>query len=457
MIPLQFARQTASGRAKSTNGSYLENFYVQNVPMNSETPQIVIGSPGTVTFGTLATYPALAGIEMAGVQYVVTATKLYSISSLGVPTEIGTINITSDRCTVATNGTYLCIAGGNGYYYSVAGGLNQFSGGAWNDCDFVRFLDGYFIFSATTAGDDLYFITGINDITLDAADQNYAESLPDAIKAFDTLNGECWFFGEDVTEVHYNSGDADFPIERRQGILIERGIIAPHTLVKEESLFWLGDDRIFYAAGGYAPIRISDHAVEETIAQGVVSDAFSFIYTEEGHKFIQTTFPTLSITWVYDLTTGLWHRRNHSQHSGRHHANCCFRAFNKNLVADYQNGNIYEMSLSIGDDDGDSIIRDAICPVVHANRERFSIKEIELKVNSGQVSSGVDYNMQMRSSKDGQNSWGNWKTKPIGKIGNYLQRVRFSRLGQARKRHLWFRFSENVPSLVIDGLWGDFG
>src|SRR5680860_952279 len=75
---------------------------------------------------------------------------------------------------------------------------------------------------------------------------------------------------------HYNSADPDFPFEKRQGVLIERGIGAPYTLVKEKTLYWLGDDRIFYMAGGYTEVRISDHVVEESIAIGEISDAHSY-------------------------------------------------------------------------------------------------------------------------------------------------------------------------------------
>lgn len=454
MIPIQFARQTGSGKAKAVNGAYLENWYVQNTPRGSKTPQIVVGTPGSYLLLTLPTGPALAGILMGGVAYVVTATKLYSITEFGY-TEIGDVSL-NGRASIATNGTYLVVVGGNGYYYSVAGGLNQFTGGAWNDCYSVFFLDGYFVFSAVVDS-DLYFISGINDITLDASKQSYAESLPDAILASATLNGEIWHFGGSSTEIHYNSADPDFTFEKRQGILVERGIGAAETLCKDDTLFWLGEDRAFYVAEGYYHRRISTDEVEESIAIGTFSDAHSYIYTEEGHKFWVTTFPTLKITWAYDMTTGLWARRSHSQFEGRHHARCHFKAFGKNLIADFQNGNIYVMTLEWDTDNGDSIIRDAICPVIHNNREQVSMKRIEVKMNSGcGIAQGENPQAQLCFSDDGAETWSNWHYRDIGKIGKRLTRIIWDRMGQFRERHIWIRISSPIKKCVIDGIWGDF-
>lgn len=457
MRPIQLAQQNSTGKAVRTNGSYLENWYVQAVPTGSKTPSILVGTPGSYLFCTLPTGPVLDGMMMGDTLYMVTSTKLYSVDSTGAITEIGTVSFTG-RVKMATNGTYMVIVGGNGYHYSVAGGLVQFSGAGWYPCHCVRFIDGYFVFSAVTDS-DIYFISGLNAITLDPLEASYAESLPDAILATETLNGELWHFGGSTTEIHYNSADPDFPFEKRQGVLVEKGIGAPHTLCKDDTLFWLGPDRVFYMAEGYYHRRISDHDFEESIAVGEVSDAHAYPYSEEGHRFIVVTFPTLSITWALDLSTGLWARRSHSAWSGRHHANCKVRAYGLNMIGDFQNGNVYVMTLQAPTDSGDSIIRDVIAPVIHADREPVTMNALEVKINSGSANdsgAGSDPQAQMRYSDDGQNNWSNWRYRAIGKKGKYLTRVRWMRLGQFRERHVHIRIAEPIRNLVIDGLYADF-
>ena len=456
MRPLQIAYQTDSGKAVSQNGSYLNNWYVQSAPAGSKQPVILVGTPGTTIEFTLPTLPAMAGIVMGNLLYIVTHTRLYSVDSVNTITDLGAVDLPG-RVTMATNGTYIVFCGqnGKGYYYSVAGGLNQFSGPAWLEYTFVRFLDGYFIFSAVEDS-DVYGISGLNDVTLDPAEISYAESAPDAVLALEILNGELWLFGSKGTEVHYNSADTDFPFEKRQGVSIERGIAAPYTLVKEKTLYWLGDDLVFYQASGYNEQRISTHAFEESIAVGDVSDAHAYIYTEEGHKFIIVTFPALNITWAYDLATGLWARRSHYQWNGRHHGNCFVRAFNKNLIADFQSGNVYSMSLSAATDAGDPIVRDMICPVIHADREEVTMAAFEVRMRVGTAAQGEDPQAQLCWSNDSQKSWSNWHYKSFGKVGEYLTRVRWNRLGQFRERHMWLRVAEPIRNIVIDGIYGDF-
>lgn len=456
MKPLQIAIKNAAGKAKYTNGSYLENWYVQKAPINSKQAVIIVGTPGTALFATLSTSPVLGGMVMGDLLYVATPTKFYSINASATVTEIGTVSL-GNNVTMAINGVFLGFTGdnGNGYYYSVAGGLQQWSGAGWLNYQWIKSLDNYFIF-AVSDDSDVYGISSVNGVSIDPTEITYAESKTDDLLAHETLNGEIFLFGSKVTEVHYNSADVDFPFEKRQGVLIERGILAPYTLVKESTLFWLGDDRVFYQMSGYQEQRISDHEFEESISVGDVDDAHAYIYTEEGHKFIVVTFPSLSLTWAYDMVTGLWARRSHSQFSGRHHSNCFFKAFGKNLVGDFQNGNIYHMTLEAADDNGDNIIRDMILPTIHADRERSSQGKFEARMSVGTVTDSSDPEALIRWSDDGLNTWSNWHRVKIGKKGKYLTRVRKTRMGQFRERNINVRISEPIKHFVIAGCYGDF-
>lgn len=44
-----------------------------------------------------------------------------------------------------------------------------------------------------------------------------------------------------------------------------------------------------------------------------------------------------------------------------------------------------------------------------------------------------DHVLEFRYSKDGGNTWSNWRPVSMGDIGQYAVRCRFSRLGSARQ------------------------
>src|SRR4029077_13269782 len=112
-------------------------------------------------------------------------------------------------------------------------------------------------------------------------------------------------------ETWYDSGAVNFPFQRIDGATIERGLVAPYAVVKEDnSVFFLADDLVFYRLDGVIPRRVSTHALEQAWrAFGTVTDAFCFSMTLDGHKMVVLTFPSGSRTFVYDIASGLWHRR----------------------------------------------------------------------------------------------------------------------------------------------------
>jgi hypothetical protein len=158
-------------------------------------------------------------------------------------------------------------------------------------------------------------ITGLNDVTVDALDVATAEGSPDNLVGLISDHRDLWLFGTDSTEVFFNSGNADFPFERIQGAFIEHGCAAKFSIAKmANTVFWLGQDDkgngIVLMAKGYQPQRISTHAVEQAIqSYGDISDAKAYTYQQNGHNFYVLNFSAAQTTWVYDLTTNLWHER----------------------------------------------------------------------------------------------------------------------------------------------------
>lgn len=445
--PIQWATASRKGRSEAANGSRLINMFVEALPPDSKTPVVLYGTPGTTLFTELPTFPVKAMEEMEGVRYAVTSSNLYTFDSTGAYVNLGAISL-SGRVSIATNGIHLVMVDGvKGYYYSQDDGIKELTGAGWYAAETVTYQDGYFIFNRAGTGE--FFISDLLSVALDPLKYATAEGAPDNSLCVLSSHRELWVFGTDSTEIWYNSGDPDFPFERIQGATIDRGIGAKHSAVKmDNSIVWLGDDGIVYRANGYTPQRISTHAVEADIARGDTSDAFAYTYSEEGHLLYVLTFQTLKKTWCFDAATREWHERSHLLW-GHHHGNCYLNAFNQHLIGDFQNGCIYMLDMAAYTDRGDPLVRVMVSPPIHANRDQATMWEFELDMESGVAAPGDDPIALLEFSDDKGKTWSNAKEAKIGKVGEYLKRVIWRRLGSFRQRQVKVTISAPIKVVVM--------
>ena len=449
MRPIQWATGSNQTRTEAANGSRLVNLYAEALPPDSKTPVALYGTPGTRIFCHLPTNPVKALHRLNDVLHAITATRLYRIDRFGDSTEVGEVDQTGP-VSAATNGIDLVFVDGKkGYAYSPAKGLRQLSGDGWYPANTVTYQDGYFIFNR--AGTGQFFLSDLLSTELDPLRFATAEGSPDDAVAVLSDHRELWVFGQRTIEVWYNSGDVDFPFERMQGAFVEKGCGAPNSPAKvDNSVFWLGDDGVVYRAAGYQPIRISTHAIEARMGDDN-PDATAYTYTEEGHVFYVLTLPAKNLTLVFDVSTGLWHERSHYLW-GRHHGACHVYAYGQHLVGDFQNGLIYTMALNIYSDNTDEITRIAVSPPLHANRRRATMHRLELDMESGVglvTGQGDNPQAMLQWSDDGGKTWSNEQWAPIGRVGNYLTRVIWNRLGMFRQRQYRVQISDPVPIAIL--------
>jgi len=449
------------GRSKSIDTRRFINLYPELNSQSSKGVASLVATPGLNLFASVA--GAIRGAEQMGsLSYFVSAGTLYELNSAGSTTSRGTLNTTSGRVSMSNNGTQLMIVDGtNGYIYTPSTTTFAQIGDADfpNGCQFVDFLDGFFI--VENADTNQFNISAAYDGTSwDALDFASAEGNPDSILRCFVDHKELWLFGEYSTEVWYNSGGADFPFAYRT--YMEHGCAAPNSVSKaDNSVFWLAEsergEKMVVKATGYQPQRISNHSVEFAIdSYSVISDAWGFSYSEEGHSFYVLTFPTAGKTWVYDSSTNLWHERSSkvNQADTRWVPNAYFYAWGKHLVGDYQSGSIYSLSHAAYTDNGVTIQRDFYTNHISNDEERIFIDSIEAVMSRGigtDTGQGVNPQIMMRHSNDGGYTYGNEKWRDVGKIGKYKTRAKWNRLGMARDHVFHFRMTDPVE-WIINGL-----
>jgi hypothetical protein len=469
--------------ARSVNAAdaRMVNLFPEIVPEAGKEPAFLMRAPGLRLLTTLPPAGPVRGLWAFGnYMYAVCANTLYKLDSAYAATALGTIAGTGP-VSIVDNGTQLFIAA-NGPSYIYNASTNVFA--QILDPDFpgavtVGYLDGYFVFNEPNS--QKIWVTALLDGTsVDPLDFASAEGSPDGVVGLICDHREVWVLGSNSTEVWYDAGTADFPLQRIQGAFNEIGCAAAYSIAKMDNrVFWLGQDArgrgMVYAAEGYVGRRISTHAVEWHIQQyGNLSDAIGYTYQQDGHSFYVLLFPTANTTWVYDAATQAWHERagwNNGDWT-RHRSNCQVAFNNEVIVGDYANGNLYAFDLDVYADN-DAVQRWyrswRALPTGQNNLKRTAQHSLQLDCETGVGLNGIDPNdgvlwffttdtgdqivtdtgdflmfsppvveganpeVMLRWSDDGGHTWSNEHWRSMGRIGQFGYRTIWRRLGMTVK------------------------
>ena len=439
--------------ARSVNAAdnRMVNLYPEATPDGGKTAAFLTRCPGLELLQTIGTGPirALWAHQTNGSDfYVVSGNEVYKLDGMtAAPTFLGNVTGTGP-VSIADNGTQLFFAcNPDSYIYNeVTNVFQQITDPDFPGAVTVGYLDGYFVFNQPDS--QKVWVTSLLDgLSIDPLDFASTEGSPDGLVAINVDHREAWMFGTDSIEVWYDAGLADFPLTRIQGAFNEIGCVAAFSVAKlDNGLFWLGTDArgqgIVYRANGYTGQRVSTHAIEYAIAQyRDISDAIAYTYQQEGHAFYVLTFPTGNATWVYDVATQAWHERAgwYNGSFTRHRSNCQCNYEGNTIVGDFENGNIYKMTLNVyaDNDQPQKWLRSwRALPSGTNNLKRTAHHSLQLDCESGTgltTGQGDDPQVMLRWSDDGGHTWSNEHWAPMGKIGAYYQRVFWRRLGMTLK------------------------
>lgn len=456
MPPVWFAVNSYKSRALPLSAQRLVNFFAEAAPRDAKSQVVVFNAPGTKSFTTGLVGGVRGRKVMGGVLYVVAGNRLYSVNSAGTATTLGTINTSVGQVGMAANRAspqeLMIVDGTDGWLYDTTNGLVQIADPDLAAAVTVTFQDGFFI--VDRKGTSKWAISGIdNGTTWSATDFADAEGDPDEVVVVFSSHREVWVFGEKTIEIYFNSGATDFPFQRI-GELIERGCAAAYSVASDDNtLFWLGDDGTIYRADGYTPQRISTHAIEEEIRKFADwSDAYAFFVTLSGHKFYHISFPNGGATFVYDVATKFWHERE-SLDLAHWRGTAYAFVYGRHIIGDVFQGRLGELDMDTFAEYGATMQGILTGPVAAADRHRIFHRRFEVDIESGVGStSGAasDPQIWMDYSDDGGRTFSTRKPfRSMGKIGEYRQRLRWNRLGQARERIYRLTVADAVKRSII--------
>lgn len=425
-------------------------------------------TPGMTTFATASVDTPVRGMFYThdGRLFAVIGATLYECDSAGTLTSRGTVALTSTEPAYLTSngdgGGQMFISSGNvGYAYDL--GTDTLTTEIASGSAMCAMLDGFIL--SLDAATSTWSISDLNDATTwDPLQAQQRSQAPDRWVSLAVAGSDVWLLGEETSEVWYNAGAAPFPFQPHPNGVVPYGCAAPHSArVAGDSVLWLakskhGSGEVVMSSGLSVRV-ISTAALAWQFSQYAdISDAVADVYQDQGHTFYVLTFPTADATWVYDLSTGLWHERGtwdegaveFSAWRPLYHA----FAFGAHLFGDRLAGTIYTGSVTTYTDvDGLSIRRVRVPPVLASENARLFFTTFDLDLETGlglESGQGSDPEVMLEYSDDNGKTWTSASTRTAGAQGAYSTQVRWHRLGSSRARVFRISMTDPVPYRLID-------
>jgi len=518
--------------ATAVTGTLYVGQTVQGVGVASNTVIVALGQ-GTVLSETIATagtgYAVNDTVTVLGGVYG-TSPATYTVTSIGASgavtgltrTNSGSYTSTpTNNVSTSTNGggtgltlalTFGTGAGGTGTYvvsnsqtvgsetmYAINFSVLPSSDGAFNAANTVDIVDNYFVYNKPgsqewAASNPLSPVT--NPLSFSSKD-----GAPDNLVSLIVDHREVYLLGEASSEVWVDVGSFPFPFQRIPGTSTQHGIAAKFSMSRVGNSFAYVSRNIRGQAqimmmNGYIPQRISTHAVENTLTDQYIDDAVAWTYQLEGHEVYVVSFPTLDLTWAYDVASEMWHKwlwvdNNNIYH--RHRGNCASLFQGLVLVGDHSNGQIYQLDTSNYTDNGQNIRRLRRAPHLVTDLQRQYLEELQIQFQPGVGTTGLSSKTQgifinspyyiaptdtliitsdetlilgqsnqvglqttttnpqamLRWSNDGGSTWSNEHWVKIGQEGKYKNRAIWRRLGWSRDRVFEVVVTDPVNAVII--------
>lgn len=446
------------GKSPTVTAQRHLNCYAEFVPNGDKTKVAFYGTPGLTLKTSFGDTPVRGWIAIGSLYYAVHRGKLYSVNSAGTKVVLGTLNTTTGRVGIAYDGAVILIVDGtNGYTYTFATTTfaqivdPQFPNGA-NTCDW---LNGQFIVDAGSNSDSFY--TSPDGPSWDGLDFATAESSPDGLVRVFVDHGQLLLAGGTTIEPWGSIGQSDFAFAAVKGSIAEFGLAARWSMCKyNDTVAFLAKNTMgqvqVMMMEGNTPRVISSQELDSIINNyATVSDATAYSYLLGGHPFYQISFPTPAKTWLYDGSTGLWSPLEYGLDGDRHRGEMHLDFINKPLISDYATGDIYELDPDVFTDNGVAIATEIIGKHVFKDYDRMIVDELIVDFETGiglTSGQGSDPEVMLSISKDNGHSWGSEMWVDLGKIGKYLSRARWSRLGIGRDWLFKIRITDPIKRVI---------
>ncbi len=439
---------TALGSGSGGIGTYTINLSQTVTSRQMNSTAVAAKVTGSIT-GTTLTVTAVT----SGTLYVGQTIQGTGVTALTIITALGTGSGGAGTYTVSTSQTVSSTT-----LYGLNFSQLPSSDGAFTGGTNVDIVDNYFVYNRP----DTQQFGCSNALSPISGSTNFSskDGAPDDLVTLIVDHREIYLLGETSSEVWVDQGTSPFPFTRIPGTSTQHGIAAAFSVARLGNSFaYLAKNNRGTAQivqmNGYIPQRISTHAVENSLNGQTINDAVAWTYQLEGHEVYVISFPTLQLTWCYDIATQMWHKWLYTNNLGQYErcrGNCAAVFQGYVLVGDYSNGKIYHLDRNVYTDDGQNVKRLRRAPHLTVDLQRQYFEELQLQFQPGvglSTGQGDDPQAMLRWSNDGGSTWSSEHWTTIGKIGKYTNRAIWRRLGTARDRIFEVSVSDPVKAVIV--------
>lgn len=398
---------------------------------------------------------------MSSTLYKVNGTSLVSVSSSGTVTVRGAI-AGSDRAIFADDGTNLYIVANGTIYRWDGSALSTVSQAVVSSPSSIAYINRQFII---TGSNGLFASSDVADgTTYNALNYAEAEVSPDPLLRAYVYSQLLYLAGSRSVEPWWNSGEGNPPFDRQDSALMNIGIAGTHAITStDQYMYWLNDERQFVQAVGSSARPISTGGIAHKVeAYSAVSDCIASTCTFEGQTFVFWVFPTANKTLCYSETLQYWvELQSDTQYPGdRWYGNAVIRCYDKNLVADYRNGNVYELDLNTYTDNGDTRLRTRTLPTITGKLigrpgKRIQVSGITFDAQVGvglATGQGVNPVLMCKFANDGGHTYDAEQHVSIGAMGDYTLPVTFDAFSNGYSIRCSVSCSDPVYFSLFDGV-----
>lgn len=279
-----YAHNTLSGTPANTNVVVIDTVYYSftNGSVDAGTPAGTAGNPWLVALGATATeaftnlYDAVNASGVAGTQY---STALV---------EHPTVSASSHTASAVTVRAKTAGAPGNGIVTTETGAAlawtnpGTLTGGGGNVILQVQMPDDVGVIDVAVVNSYVivipvqdngyqgrFYWIEPGEISVDPLNFATAERSPDGVYGVEVFGDQFWLPGESTTEVWYVTTDPTNPMQRLQGIVLDRGSWQNTAQALHEAMLLVDADGGVFMVEGGSPQRVSTPDIEEEIREAI--------------------------------------------------------------------------------------------------------------------------------------------------------------------------------------------
>lgn len=302
LFPAAYSRNSVAGPEQRCL-----NMYYERSP-GGPGPVLMMQRPGLIarfTPGSEIRAIFKQNIILGGDTIYVAGNTLYRNS-----TPLGTIATTSGRCEIAASPSHFVVLDVDAATaYDYTGALTEITDVNLPDVVSVASYAGRWFFAQLDSG--TFWWSAIGDPTsIDPLAFSSVGHESGKIERLIVVGDDLIIVCRERVEFWYSVADADQPVRRYSNRTFSKGgINGGAVLTLDNTLFWLGSERMPYRAEGVPralidPATGAGYGIAERLRDSTISEVQAWKTAFDGHEFFCLNIE--GTTWAYDVSTGQW-------------------------------------------------------------------------------------------------------------------------------------------------------